>query len=86
MELGALASNFSRLTEIERYIMEKVKEKRVELNLTQFDLSLKLGKSESFVAQVENDRNGNKYNINHLNALAKIFNCSIKDFLPDSPL
>lgn len=66
--------------------MEKVKEKRIEFNLTQFDLSLKLGKSESFVAQVENDRNGNKYNINHLNDLAKIFNCSIKDFLPDDPI
>lgn len=66
--------------------MEKVKEKRLEFKMTQFELSLALGKNESFVGQIENDRKRIKYNINHINALAKIFKCSPRDFLPEDPI
>ena len=73
------------MTALERYIVEEVKKKRLELHITQADLSMLMGKSDHYVSQVENGRNGNKYNINHLNRLANIFHCSIKDFLPDGP-
>jgi len=69
---------------IELYIIEKVKQKRIELGFTQLDLSQKLEMSDSFIAHVESRRA--KYNINHLNEIAKIFGCSPKEFLPDKPL
>ena len=84
--LTAIAAKLWELTEIERYIMEKVKEKRKELKMTQAHLSFLLEKNDSFVAQVEANQNRLKYNINHVNALAKIFNCSPRDFLPENPV
>lgn len=76
----------SHATKIEQYIINKVKEKRIETGLSQADLSFKLGLTDSFVAHVETPKRRDKYNVNHLNKLAKIFKCSIKDFFPDKPL
>jgi transcriptional regulator with XRE-family HTH domain len=72
-------------TKIEKYIIEKVKEKRIEFDYTQIALSQKLNMSDSFVGHVETPKRRAKYNINHINALAKVFKCSPKDFMPDKP-
>lgn len=76
----------SNITKIEKYIIGKVKEKRNELNISQISLSQKLNMSDSFVGHVETPKRRAKYNINHLNALAKIFKCSPKDFWPEKSL
>ena len=73
-------------TKIEKYIIEKVKEKRIEFGYTQIALSQKLNMSDSFVGHIETPKRRAKYNINHLNALAKLFKCSPKDFMPEKPL
>jgi transcriptional regulator with XRE-family HTH domain len=73
-------------TKIEKYIIARVKEKREELGYTQIALSQKLNMSDSFVGHVETPKRRAKYNINHLNALAKILKCSPQDFLPEKPL
>lgn len=74
------------LTKVEDYVIEQVKQKRNEFKLTQIALSQKLNMSDSFVGHVETPKRRAKYNINHLNALAKIFKCSPRDFLPEKPL
>ncbi|HNP25024.1 MAG TPA: helix-turn-helix transcriptional regulator [Panacibacter sp.] len=74
------------LSKIEKYIIEKVKEKRNEHELTQIVLSQKLNMSDSFVGHVETPKRRAKYNVNHINSLAKIFKCSPKEFLPEKPL
>lgn len=70
-------------TTIDKYITQKVIEKREEANITQEELSHMLGLAtgSTFVSQTENTGKG-KYNIYHLNELAKIFDCDIADFLP----
>ena len=73
-------------TKIEKYIIGKVKEKRIEFGYTQIVLSQKLNMTDSFVGHVETPNRRAKYNVNHLNALAKIFKCSPKDFMPEKPL
>lgn len=73
-------------TLIEKYIIEKVKDKRLQLGLSQLALSQRLEMTDTFVSHVEASSKRAKYNVNHLNELAKIFECSPKDFLPDSPL
>ncbi|MEO6731365.1 MAG: helix-turn-helix transcriptional regulator [Ferruginibacter sp.] len=73
----------ARKTQIELYIIRKVKKRRVELNMSQADLAFKLGVSYGFIGQVESKKFPAKYNINHLDKLAFIFVCSPKDFLPD---
>jgi ribosome-binding protein aMBF1 (putative translation factor) len=73
------------LTKIEKYIVQLVKDKRIKEGLSQIVLSQKLNMSDSFVGHVETPKRRAKYNINHVNALAKIFKCSPKDFLPEKP-
>ena len=71
--------------EIDLYVIERVKERRIELKMSQADLAFKLGVSYGFIGQVESAKFPAKYNINHLDRLAFIFKCSPKDFLPELP-
>ena len=72
-------------SDIEAYVINKVKERREALNITQSELALELNVSDGFIGQVESSRFPAKYNLNHLNKLAIIFNCSVKDFIPEEP-
>ena len=47
--------------------------------MSQDVLAIKLG-------AIENPKHRAKYNLSHINKLARIFQCSPKDFLPDKPL
>lgn len=71
---------------IELFVIQKVKEKREREGMTQADLAFKLDVSLGFIGQVESSNYPAKYNLNHLNQLAEIFNCSPKDFLPENTL
>ena len=74
-------------TPIDIYVIEKVKEMRTERNVSQEDLSIALGfKSNGFVGQIESPNYAKRYNLQHINKLAMIFNCSPRNFLPDSPI
>lgn len=72
-------------TDIEAYVINKVREKREQLNLSQSELAVELNVSNGFIGQAESSNSPTKYNLNHLNALAVVFKCSIKDFMPDQP-
>lgn len=74
------------ISKIEAYIIERVKERRKEANLSQIALSQKLGMSDSFISHVESNTRRAKYNINHLHAIAQVLQCSPKDFWPDKPI
>jgi len=74
------------LTKIELYIIQRVKELREQRGMTQMELSLRLGKGVGFIGDIEAPSKKAKYNINHLNEIAKVFECSPKDFWPEKPL
>lgn len=69
-------------TPIEKYVIAQVRKKRKELNMTQAELNDSLGFGSGFVGQAESNKCPSKYNLNHLNKLAEIFDCSIRDFFP----
>ena len=71
---------------IDNYVINKVKEKRLEKNLSQADLANELNMSVGFIGKVESSKYPSHYNIKHLNQLAKILDCSPQDFLPKKPL
>ena len=73
-------------SDIESFVIKKVKEKRELLKLSQSELAFKLDVSNGFIGQVESPKYPTKYNLNHLNKLAVILGCSPKDFMPDSAL
>ena len=73
-------------TPIEKYIIDVVKRKRTEIGWSQKELAYQLDLSLGFIGDVENPKYRAKYNLNHINELAKIFEYSPRDFLPDKPL
>lgn len=73
-------------TAIDLYVIAKVREIRIEHNLSQADLAYQLNVSVGFIGQVESIKYPAHFNIKHLNELAKIFKCSPQDFLPKKPL
>jgi len=72
-------------TDIELFVIRKVKEKREQEKLSQSELAVKLDVSNGFIGQAESPNYPTKYNLNHLNQLAIIFKCSLKDFMPETP-
>lgn len=70
-------------SDIESYVINKVREKRIAASLSQSELAGELGVSNGFIGQVESPKHSAKYNLNHINKLASIFKCSPKEFLPD---
>ena len=73
-------------SKIDQYVISRVKDKRVESNLSQADLAYELGMSVGFIGKVESTKYSSHYNLKHLNDLAKILKCSPQDFLPKKPL
>ena len=71
---------------IELYIVQKVKEQRKKRKMSQRYLADCLNVSQSFIRNIENENDDNAYNIDHLNEIAKIFDCSIRDFFPEKYL
>lgn len=72
-------------SDIEAYVINKVKEKREQQNLSQAELAVRLNVSNGFIGQAESSKSPTKYNLNHINQLAIIFDCSVKDFIPEKP-
>ena len=64
------------MTKIEEFVIQKVKAMRMERKWSQMELA----------DDIENPKRRAKYNLNHLNILAKVFGCSPRDFLPDTPV
>lgn len=79
-------SNRAVKTEIELFIINKVREKRIEANISQAQLALQLDLSVGFIGHIESPNKRAKYNVNHINTLCKIFNCSFQEFFPEKPL
>lgn len=73
------------MTQIEQYIIERVKKMREDRNMSQAELADLMNVSHSFVGQIESSSYRTKYNLNHLNTLASIFKCPFDDFFPDKP-
>ncbi|WP_279091762.1 helix-turn-helix domain-containing protein [Butyricimonas virosa] len=70
-------------TTLDIFIARKVQEIREKRELTREQLDIKLGfaAGSAFVGHVETDKR-TKYNLYHLNELARILECSIADFFP----
>ena len=75
-----------KLTPIEQYVIDKIREIRKEKGLSQRDIAYQIDIDQSFLAAVESPKGRAKYNLNHINAFAKLFECSPKDFLPDEAI
>jgi transcriptional regulator with XRE-family HTH domain len=71
---------------IEQYVINTIRELRIKKGISQRSLAYQLNVSEGFIGNIENPNYRAKYNLNHLNEIAIILECSPKDFLPEKPL
>lgn len=69
-------------SKIEQAVIDAVKERRINKDMSQAKLARELDVSEGFIGNVENPKYRAKYNLNHINKLALLFKCSPRDFLP----
>ncbi|MBE9463756.1 helix-turn-helix domain-containing protein [Dyadobacter subterraneus] len=77
-----LVSFMSKLSPIEQYVIDEVKRRRVQLGISQKELSFLLDVSEGYVGLVESAKTDDKYSLKRVNDLAVILQCSPKDLLP----
>ena len=49
-------------------------------------LAYGIGVSKGFIRMAESPKYNIKYNVNHINEIAKYLGCSPRDFLPEKPL
>ena len=54
--------------------------------VSQAMLAYGIGVSKGFIGMAESPRYDIKYNVNHINEIAKFLGCSPRDFLPEKPL
>ncbi|KAA6328319.1 hypothetical protein EZS27_022774 [termite gut metagenome] len=74
------------MNDIQEYAVSGMRKKRLEKGISLQAIADYLNVSKTFISNIENPRQRAKLNLGHLNELAKIFQCSPKDFLPDTPL
>jgi len=85
-----LSAEFSDISnnEIDTFyatVSHNVKKKRIAMELSQLDLSLKLGiKSVAFYSNCENLRYGKHFNLEHIYKLAKALNIKMCDLLEEN--
>jgi len=73
-------------SKFELFVIEKVKERRQELNISQVQLAYLMDLSIGFIGKIESPKYPSCWNLDHLNKLAEILTCSPKDFLPEKSL
>lgn len=73
-------------SKIDWFIVNQVREKRLEKNLSQDDIAIHLDLSKGYIGHIESPNFIAKYNTGHLNELAKLFKCSPREFLPEKAL
>ncbi|MDR3681874.1 MAG: helix-turn-helix transcriptional regulator [Flavipsychrobacter sp.] len=78
--------NSPEKSQIEQHVIDAIRQKRKEKGISQRELAYLLDVSVSFIGEVESGRTRAKYNLNHINEISKILDCSPKDFLPERGL
>ena len=76
---------FQVATKIEQHIIDQVRNLRIKQGISIIDFAYEMGFSRGFVAAIENPKSRAKYNINHLNKIVKILDCSFADLFPAEP-
>lgn len=71
-------------SEIDKYVIEKVKSIRLSKGISQAKLAIIIDLSVGFVGNIENPNHIAKWNINLLNRISKELNVPFKDFFPES--
>jgi len=73
-------------SKIELFVINESIKLRTAKNMSQADLAANLNVTPGFIGKVESPKYATKYNLNHINKLAEILECSPKDLMPNKKL
>ena len=73
-------------TAFDNYVIEAVRKERMTQKVSQAMLAYGIGVSHGYIGQVESPKYRTKYNLNHINEIAKFLGCSPRKFLPEEPI
>ncbi|WP_296005103.1 helix-turn-helix transcriptional regulator [uncultured Alistipes sp.] len=73
-------------TAIDIYVIDAIRKKRIEQHVSQAMLASFINVSKGFIGMAESPKYDIKYNIRHINEIARFLGCSPRDFLPEQPL
>jgi transcriptional regulator with XRE-family HTH domain len=73
-------------SEIDKYVSEVFRKKRLEKGLSQQELADLAGFSRSFINDIESIKTRNKLNVYHINLFSEIFDISPRVFLPEKAI
>ena len=69
-------------SDIDLFVINRIKEKRKDLNVSQRGMAAILDCTAGFIGQVESENSDTKYSVHQLYLIAKDFECSPADFFP----
>ena len=69
-------------SDIDLFVINRIKEKRKELNVSQRGMAAILDCTAGFIGQVESENSDTKYSVHQLYLIANDFECSPADFFP----
>lgn len=73
-------------TPVDKYVIEAIRKERMAQKISQAMLAYGIGVSKSFIGMAESPKYEIKYNISHINEIAKFLGCSPRKFLPEEPI
>ena len=76
----------TNISPFEQWVIDKVRAMRIERGLSQRQLATIIDITSGFIGKVESTNERAKYNLDHLNMIAKAFECSPRDLLPAEPI
>ena len=71
-----------KVSEIDWYVINRVRELREEKGISQSQLSISIGRATGFIGKVENPTTDTKYSLQHLNLIARALNVPFAELLP----
>jgi len=74
--------NFFMKSAIDLFVINKVKEKRKQFNISQRGIADILNCSAGFIGEVESENYTTKYSVHQIYLIAKEFECSLSEFFP----
>ena len=74
------------VSKIDRYVIEKVRQRREKLGYSQAALAYAIDVSQGYIAAIESDKFTKKFSVERLNDVARVLKCSPRDFFPRTAL
>ena len=69
-------------SKIDLFVITRIKERRMQKNISQRGLAAILNCSPSFIGQVESEKFDVKYSVHQVFLIAQFFECSPAEFFP----